>query len=93
MRIEAYTAVSQVYSSKKMTSVGKTQKSMGRDQVQISSFGKDIQIAKQAIANASDVRSDKTEPIKAAMANGTYQVSDGDFASKLMEKYEAKFSF
>lgn len=93
MRIEAYNAVSQIYSTKKTTSVGKTTRTMGRDQVQISSFGKDIQTAKQAIANASDIRSDKTEPIKAAMANGTYQVSDGDFASKLMEKYEAKYSF
>ena len=93
MRIEAYNAVSQIYSSQKPTSLNKTTKSMGRDQVQISSFGKDIQTAKQAIANAPDVRTEVTEPIKAAMADGTYQVSDGDFASKLMEKYEAKFSF
>lgn len=93
MRIEAYNAVTQIYSSQKPTSVNKTTKSMGRDQVQISSFGKDIQTAKQAIANAPDVREDVTAPIKSAMANGTYQVSDSDFASKLMEKYEAKFSF
>jgi len=92
MRIEAYNAVSQIYSSKKPTSVGKTTKTMGRDQVQISSFGKDIQVAKQAVANASDIRSNVTEPIKAAIANGTYDVKDGDFASKLMEKYEAKYS-
>ena len=93
MRIEAYNAVSQVYSSKKPTSVNKTSKTMGRDQVQISSFGKDIQVAKQAVANASDIREDKTAPVKAALINGSYQVSDSDFASKLMEKYEAKFSF
>ena len=91
MRIEAYNAVNQVYSSKKLSNVSKTSKTMGRDQVQISSFGKDIQVAKQAIANASDVRKDVTEPIKAAMANGTYEVSNGDFASKLMEKFEAKY--
>lgn len=93
MRIEAYNAVSQIYSSKKPTSINKTNKSMGRDEVQISSFGKDIQIAKQAVANSSDIRKDVTAPIKAAMANGTYQVSDGDFASKLLEKYEEKYSF
>lgn len=93
MRIESYNAVSQIYSSKKPSMVNKTSKTMGRDQVQISSFGRDIQVAKQAVANASDVRSEKTEPIKAAMANGTYNVSEGDFAAKLMEKYEAKFSF
>lgn len=93
MRIEAYNAVSQIYSSKKPASVNKTSKSMGRDQVQISSFGKDIQTAKAAVANAPDIRKDKTDPIKSAIANGTYQVSDSDFASKLMEKYEAKVSF
>lgn len=93
MRIEAYNAVSQIYSSKKPTSINKTNKSMGRDQVQISSFGKDIQVAKQAVANASDIRSDVTEPIKSAISNGTYEVSGSDFASKLMEKFEAKYSF
>jgi len=93
MRIEAYNAVSQIYSSKKPTSINKTSKTMGRDQVQISSFGKDIQVAKQAVANASDIRSDVTEPIKSAIASGSYQVSGDDFASKLMEKYEAKYSF
>ena len=93
MRIEAYNAVSQIYSANKTTSVNKTAKTMGRDQVQISGFGKDIQTAKAAVANAPDIRKEKTEPIKAAMNNGTYQVSDSDFASKLMEKYEASFSF
>lgn len=93
MRIEAYNAVSQVYSSKKPTAVNKTSKTMGRDQVQISGFGKDISIAKQAVANASDIRKDVTEPIKTAMSNGTYEVSGSDFASKLMEKFDAKYSF
>lgn len=93
MRIEAYNAVTQIYSAQKPKAVGKTAKTMGRDQVQISSFGKDIQVAKQAVANASDIRKEVTEPIKSAMANGTYQVSEGDFAAKLMEKYEAKFGF
>ena len=91
MRIEAYNAVSQVYSAKKPGQINKTNTSYGRDQVQISSLGKDFQTVKQAVANSSDIRSEVTEPIKAAIANGTYNVSNEDFASKLMEKFEAKF--
>lgn len=93
MRIEAYNAISQVYQTKKPAQVSKATKAYGRDQVQISSIGKDIQTVKQAVANSSDIRSDITEPIKAAINNGTYNVSNDDFASKLLEKYEAKLSF
>jgi len=93
MRIEAYNAVSQLYSAQKPGKVNKTTTAYGRDQVHISSIGKDIQVAKQAVASASDIRTDKTEPIKAAIANGTYNVSNEDFASKLLAKYEEKLSF
>lgn len=89
MRIEAYNAISQVYSAKKPSQVSKAASAYGRDQVQISSIGKDIQTLKQAVANSSDIRKDITEPIKAAINNGTYSVSNDDFASKLLEKYEA----
>lgn len=91
MRIEAYNAISQVYSAKKPSQVSKAAASYGRDQVQISSLGKEFQTVKQAVANSSDIRKEVTEPIKAAIANGTYNVSNDDFASKLMEKFEAKF--
>ena len=89
MRIEAYNAISQVYSSKKPTQVSKSTTSYGRDQVQISSIGKDIQTVKSAVAASPDIREDVTGPIKAAMSNGTYKVSNDDFASKLLAKYEA----
>ena len=89
MRIEAYNAISQVYSAKKPTQVTKSTSAYGRDQVQISSIGKDLQTMKSAVAASPDVRTDVTEPIKAAMANGTYNVSNDDFASKLLEKFEA----
>ena len=91
MRIEAYNAVNQVYSAKKPTQLNRANTSYGRDQVQISSLGKDFQTVKQAVANSSDVRTEVTEPIKAAISNGTYNVSDDDFASKLMEKFSAVF--
>ena len=87
MRIGAYNQISQVYSSKKPVSTTKKSSVSRTDQVQISSFGKDIQTLKQAIANTSDIREDVTAPIKAKVEAGTYNVSDDDFASKLLEKY------
>ena len=88
MRIEAYNAISQIYQGKKPAKVSKSTKSYSRDMLQISSIGKDIQTLKQAVANTSDIRSEITEPIKAAINNGTYSVSNDDFAAKLLEKYE-----
>lgn len=88
MRIEAYNQVQQLYNTKKPGQVKKTVGTSFTDQVQISSMGKDIQTAKAAVAAAPDVREDVTAPIKASIAAGTYEVSAGSFADKLLEKYE-----
>lgn len=88
MRIEAYNQVAQVYqttSSTKSKSVNAV--SAGRDEVQISSFGRDYQIAKQAVAEASDIREDRVAELKASVNSGNYNVSVNDFAKKLLEKY------
>ena len=55
---------------------------------QISSVGKDLQSVKSALAGASDIREDLIAPIKAGIANGTYQVSGESFAQKLLQQYE-----
>ncbi len=87
MRIEAYNQIGQVYAPKKTYGTQKTN-SIGRmDQVQISSLGKDIQTLKQAVAGAPDVRTELTEPLKAKINSGNYEVSTDDFASKLMAAY------
>ena len=88
MRIDPYTQVQQVYNAKKPIKVQGKTKSTASDQIQISSIGKDIQIAKNAVAAADDIREELTAPIKAGITNGTYQVSGEDFAEKLMRKYE-----
>lgn len=88
MRIEAYTQVQQVYGAKKNAKTLKAAKNATSDKIQISSIGKDIQIAKNAVAAADDVRSELTAPIKAGIANGSYQVSGESFAEKLMKQYE-----
>lgn len=88
MRIEAYNQVQQLYNTKKPGQVKKTSGVSFSDQVQISSIGKDIQTAKAAVAASPDVREDVTAPIKASIAAGTYEVSAGSFADKLLAKYE-----
>ena len=89
MRIEAYNQVQQLYQTQKVNKSKPTAAaSRGTDQVQISSFGKNIQVAKAALAGAADVREDITAPIKEQVQSGTYQVSSESFAEKLLAKYQ-----
>ena len=90
MRIEAYNQVAQIYKSNKIAGTAKTAKAgAARDEVQISSFGRDFQIAKQAVQEASDIRTDKVAELKSKVNAGNYSVDNGDFASKLLAKYNA----
>ena len=87
MRIDAYAQVQQLYGNKKTHKVQKEAKVGFRDQLEISSKGKDIQTAKTAIANAADVREEVVAPLKKAVNAGTYEVSGDAFAQKLFERY------
>ncbi len=92
MRIEAYSQIQQVYGANKVNKTVKTQKSNNvSDTVKISSIGKDIQVAKQAVKEAPDVREDVTAPLKKAIQDGTYDVSGEDFADKLLAKLSESF--
>ena len=89
MRIEAYSQVQQIYSNNKVSKPQAAKKTNDvRDTVSFSSIGKDIQVAKQAVNNAPDIREDKVASLKAAIKNGTYDVSGEAFAEKLLAKYE-----
>lgn len=90
MRIEAYNQVAQIYKANKTAGTARTGKSAeSRDEVQISSFGRDYQIAKQAVAEASDIREEKMAAVAARVKSGNYEVSMNDFAGKLLEKYHS----
>ena len=90
MRIEAYNQVAQIYKANKPAGTSSTAKAgTSRDEVQISSFGRDYQIAKQAVADASDIREDKVAEVAAKVNSGSYDVSMDDFANKLLEKYRS----
>lgn len=85
MRINPYIQVQQMYNTKKAGGAKKAG-SVGRaDGVMISNIGREIQTAKQAVAAAPDIRTDITEPIRAAVNNGTYEVSGEKFADKLLK--------
>ena len=59
------------------------------DQVSISQAGRDYQVAKKAVSEASDIREDKVAQLKNMVESGQYQVSGDDFASRLLEKYNS----
>lgn len=88
MRIEAYNQVQQLYRSQRVSKSQQTAKVSYTDQVQISSFGKDIQTAKAAVKASPDVRTELTAPLKEKVQNGTYSVDTSSFAEKLIQKYE-----
>lgn len=90
MRIDAYNQISQIYTTNKTGKVANASSAAGaRDEVQISSFGRDYQIAKQAVQEASDIRTDKVAELKSKVDAGSYHVDNGDFASRLLAKYNA----
>ncbi|MBP7060017.1 MAG: flagellar biosynthesis anti-sigma factor FlgM [Lachnospiraceae bacterium] len=93
MRIEAYNQVAQIYgnkTAKAKTSVNQAA-SYGKDEVQISSFGKDLQVAKQEVKSSPDVREDKVAQLKSQIDAGTYSVNTDDFAGILLEKFQTKY--
>lgn len=93
MRIDAYNQIQQIYKSSKLnkTEGKKSAVSKFSDRFSISDSAKDAQEVKQAVANAPDIRAELVNPLKEQIANGTYEVSTEDFASKLLEKYNGLF--
>lgn len=88
MRIEAYSQVIQAYQTKKANAPKTTTTAKFRDQLNISNIGMDIQVGKQAVKSAPDVRQELVDEIKARMDAGTYSVTPEQFADKMIQKYE-----
>ncbi len=88
MRIDALAEISQVYQAngtRKKANV--TSAGYSRDSVEISNFGRELQAAKQAVAQAPDIREDRVEELKNSIANGTYSVPMGALADKLLNGF------
>jgi len=87
MRIDAMSEISQLYQANSVRKKTEKPASYSKDSVEISSFGRDLQIAKQAVAQAEDVRADKVQELKTSMANGTYNVPMSALADKLLNGF------
>ena len=90
MRVDNYGQVASAYNvskARKTEVVSKADKSS--DTVEISNAAKTFQVARQAVASASDIRAEKVARLKAAIEEGTYSVSGRDIADKLVEGYFA----
>lgn len=87
MRVDAYNKVMQLYQSNNKTNTTKVNETKSSDKVEISSTGRDYQVAKKAIANVPDIRMDKVNDIKKRMESGTYNINMEEVADKLLENY------
>lgn len=89
MRIEAYNNLQQVYNTNRVHKVAEVAKAAQSDNLEISSIGRDITTAKNAVKASPDVRQDVVAPIKSAIDKGTYDVSANDFADKILANFGA----
>jgi len=93
MRIGSINMMNQLYgtgAAKKPGNVSTSGYTSFQDQVAFSTTGKDMQVAKNALAGVPDVREAKIADIKSRIDNGTYDVSVDDFASKLISAYQSQ---
>lgn len=86
MRIDAYMQVSQIYNSSKPKQAGTSGIRSASDTLEISNFGKDFHIAKQAAKEVPEVREDKVQMFKEQLESGTYNVSIEDIAGSLADR-------
>ncbi len=90
MRINSYNKISQIYEAHQASKVKETNKTKSinkKDGVEISNIGRDIQVAKEVLKKAPDIRHDKVNDIIKRMKSGTYSVSAEEIADKIVDKY------
>lgn len=87
MRVDAYNQITQMYQATKAAKTTAKGKTASSDVFEISQTGKSLQVAKQAVKDAPDVREDKVNRIKEQLASGTYNVSAEEFADKILNSY------
>lgn len=86
MKIDAYMQVNQIYQASKPRAASRSSKGDSSDKLEISSLGRDYQVARKASSESSDVREDKVKDIMERMKAGTYNVSVEDVAENLAER-------
>jgi len=88
MRINGLNNVNNVYKNNKATKAyGASSVSGSKDTLAISGFAKELQVAKQAVDHAPDIRQARVDEIKQQMEAGKYNVTASQLADKLLNKY------
>lgn len=87
MRIDSIKQIDPVYKKCSKTNKVKGSIHSKSDCIEISGTGKELQIAKNAVKEADDIRWDKVNDIKQRMASGTYNVSCEEVAEKIVDGY------
>lgn len=88
MRVEAYNKLDQIYQTNRKARTRETSRTAERDELTISSTGRDYQTARQALSQVPDIREDRVSAIRERIHAGTYQVSADSFAAKVIARYE-----
>ena len=72
---------------------GGTAGAQASENIALSTKAKDIQKSHEAVRNSSDIRVDKVDKIKAAIADGSFHVDSHELAKKILKDVisEAKF--
>ena len=72
---------------------GGTAGAQASENIALSTKAKDIQKSHEAVRNSSDIRVDKVDKIKAAIADGSFHVDSHELAEKILKDVisEAKF--
>ena len=89
MRVDAFAQIQSMYNLGNKNKQVKTETTKSfSDQLQISSIGKDLRTAKQAVASSADVREELVADIKSKIDAGTYSIDSDILAEKLFAKFD-----
>ena len=89
MRVDAFAQIQSMYNLGNKNKQVKTEATKSfSDQLQISSIGKDLRTARQAVAASKDVREELVGDIKSKIDAGTYSVDSDSLAEKLFANFE-----
>lgn len=92
MRVDSFAQIQSMYNLGNQNKKVKTDTTRSfSDQLQISSLGKDMRTAKQAVSSASDIREDLVSEIKSKIDAGNYSVDSDSLAEKLYEQFTRAF--
>lgn len=87
MRINSIKQAEQIYRKTSAKNKAAGIKASSSDRIEISTLGRDLQVAKKAVSETEDVRWNKVNDIKKRMQSGTYNVSCEEVADKMVESY------